>query len=569
MKAKRKILTFQHIALLLTLLLAAASCGTENLPSADSSEQTQQNVQQNLQQNSQKNDSGQADIPDEAPRGELLFQDERVSIYSEDNKAYTVTLVYGEYTQRLEDFNALRPHCTTWETDADGDGTNELYLIHTFGSGTGVSVQKLFVFEPNGDSLDIYCHDSNEIQAQFNAACSGVHDPERRTLLLSYGGNSYLCLLDDTIYRNFLPRATKTVLISGGHIQYAPTEDNTVQLSFLLSFQAEGVDPSLSYLPEDSAVSCLIRFNGTGFELVEDLKFIHASERPWMASEFDTAPPLDYEEFFAQERSYSTSSALSYNSSAYSTWYAGESESRARYGLRSDEDGLFVYKDSHWYTPYYRIPNTEDLNGCSALLNSPCELICMMGGKLLRVDILSGKRDTLYTAEYIPDMVLCNNAVLYFLALSDGILSLNRLYLPTMTLDVLYAQTAPEVPVSCYKLYVPGSSRSAITWETINPIFWQAATEILEGPESEYPELYYPDAFTVDYISTHPINDESVQLTFAQLQDVTGLRPRMRCSYDPVADSYEERYGIYDICFFGTGIHGDNEHFADTPEYIR
>ncbi|MBR3704050.1 MAG: hypothetical protein IKM11_00965 [Oscillospiraceae bacterium] len=565
MKEKKNLLKLRHIALLFAVLLAATSCSTENLPNSDPSEQTHRNVQQDAQQD----DSGEVDVSDEAPRGELLFQDERVSIYSEDNKLYTVNLVYGEYTQRLEDFNSLLPVCTTWEADADGDGTNELYLIHTFGSGTGVSVQKLFVFEPNGDSLDIYYHDSKDIQAQFNASCSGVHDPGQRTLQLSYGGDSYLCLLDGSVYATFLPEAAKTVLISGRHIQYAPTEDNTVQLSFLLSFQAEGVDPSLSYLPEDTAVSCLIRFNGTGFELIEDLEFIHASERPWMASEFDTATPLGYEEFFAQERSYSTSSALSYNSRAYSTWYAGESESRARYGLRSDEDGLFVYKDSHWYTPYYRIPNTEDLNGCSALLTSPCELICMMDGKLLRVDMLSGKRDTLYTTEYIPDMVVCNNAVLYFLALSDGILSLNRLYLPTMTLDMLYAQTAPEVPVSCYELYVPGSSQSVITWETINPIFWKAIEEIMAGPESEYPDLYYLRYFTVDYITAHSLHDEAVQHNFSLLQDVTGLRPRMKCSYDPMADTYDERYGIYDICFFGTGIHGDSEHFADTPEYIR
>ena len=41
----------------------------------------------------------------------------------------------------------------------------------------------------------------------------------------------------------------------------------------------------------------------------------------------------------------------------------------------------------------------------------------------------------------------------------------------------------------------------------------------------------------------------------------------MRCYYGPVADTYNEKYGIYDICFFGTGVHNDEEHFEDYPAY--
>ena len=555
-----KILKLRYIVLLIACMLAITACSSNDTLDAEQSEQTQQNIQQN--------DQEQSGEDNESSHGELLFQDERVSIYAADKKAYTVTLVYGDYTQRLEEFNSLRPHCTTWEMDADDDGTNELYLIHTFGSGTGVSVQKLFVFEPNGDGLDVYCHDSKEIQAQFNASCKGIYHPEQHSLQLSYGESSYICIVDDRIYRNYMPLATKTALISGEQIHYTPTEDDTIQLSFKLSFRAEGIAFSLSYLPEDSTVSCLIRFSGTGFEVVEDLKFTYASEHLWIAPEFNAADSLGYEEFFAQERVYHDPDApwYGYIHAGNSVWFAGDGELRALYGLGSDEDGFYIYKDLR--VPYFRITNTQDLSDCSAVITNTRQLYCAVDGKLFRVDVLSGERDPLYSAEYIPDMVLCHNDVLYFLAISDGILSLNRLYLPTMTLDVLYAQTAPEVPVSCYELYAPGSNRSTITWETINPTFWKAVTEILEDPESEYPELYYP-ALTPEYLATHSIHTETVQHNFALLQDVTGLRPRMKCYYDPVADTYEERYGIYDICFFGTGIHGDDEHFESYPEYRK
>ena len=252
-----------------------------------------------------------------------------------------------------------------------------------------------------------------------------------------------------------------------------------------------------------------------------------------------------------------------------SAWFAGVGEARALYGLRSDKEGFYIYEDGHKQTPCYRIPNTADLVDCNALITDTCQLYCAMDGILLCVDVLTGERVTLHTADYIPDLELCLNDVLYFLAISDSILSLNRLYLPTMTLDVLYTQTTPEVPVSCYELYAPSSNRSVIKWETINPTFWKAVEEIMAGPESEYSDLPYFRYFTVDYITAYPFNNEMVQLNFAALQDKLGLRPRMKCYYDPVADTYTEKYGIYDICFFGTGIHSDEEHFESYPEYRK
>ena len=554
------------LLLIILLILSLVACQQDVSDMSDELNNVQTS-QPKIEQEQQEQADEQTGTNEESPRGELLFQDERVSIYAADKKVYTVTLVYGEYTQRLEDFNALRPHCTTWEMDADDDGTNELYLIHAFGSGTGVSVDKLFVFEPNGDGLDVYCHDSKEIQAQFNASCEGIYHPEQQSLQLSYGASSYTCIVDDRIYRNYMPLATRTALISGEQIHYTPTEDDTIQLSFKLSFRAEGIAFSLSYLPEDSAVSCLIRFSGTGFEVVEDLKFTYASEHLWIAPEFNAADSLGYEEFFAQESVYHDPDApwYGYIHAGNSVWFAGDGELRALYGLGLDEDGFYIYKDLR--VPHYRITNTQDFSDCSAVITNTRQLYCAVDGKLLRVDVLSGERDPLYSAEYIPDLVLCHNDVLYFLAISDGILSLNRLYLPSMTLDVLYSQTAPEVPMNCYDLHTPDSNQSVITWETINPLFWKAVTEILEGPESEYPDLYYLRYFTVDYITAHPLHDEAVQHNFSLLQEVTGLRPRMKCYYDPMADTYEERYGIYDICFFGTGVHNDEEHFEDYPAY--
>ena len=263
------------LLLALLLMLSLVACREDHISDTSSEKTT-------VQPTTGEELTGQADEQSgtnaEAPLGELLFQDERVSVYAEDDKSSAVTLVYGEYSQHLESFNYARPHCTTWEADADGDGTGELYLIHTIGSGTGVSVDALMVFEPNGEKLEIFCHDSEDLRAKFNASVCGDYDPEQQILRLSYEESDYTCDLSDFYNKDYISAATKPALISGHQIAYAPAEDDVVRLSFALSFESESITSLSSYLPEETAVSCLIRFDGTGFELVDDLKFATAAD---------------------------------------------------------------------------------------------------------------------------------------------------------------------------------------------------------------------------------------------------------------------------------------------------
>ena len=548
----------EFIALLIVCMLIVTACTSNDGSNTEQSKPSQPGIQQDDQESIRKGDN----IPD----GELLFEDSRISIYSNDDKGYSVTILYGEYAYQFEGFNSLRPHCTTWEADADGDGAGELYLIHTVGSGTGVSEGALFVFEPNGETLEMYCHDSSEIQEEFNASCSGVYLPEQQTLQLSYGGNYHTVRLDDEMYWQYLPTATRTVLINGQQIHYSPAGNNMVQLSFHLSFESEEVFSLQSYLPENTMISCLIRFNGMGFEVVEGLNFVYESEYPWIAPIIEA---IDYEEFFAMERSYHDLDAAWYGFTRAqgSMWFVDHGDFGTAYELRSDENGFYICECSKGKNTLHRVPGTKDLDGCTKAITNTWKLYCVKGGQLLCVDVLNGKRDILYTAEQIPDLMLCHNDVLYFLAISDGVLSLNRLYVPTMTLEQLYTQTASEVPANCYDLCWINTNHSVIEWETINPAFWQAITMILNSPKWDYSELAYPDAFDLDYIAEHPLQDESVQHNFSTLQKKLNLRPRMKCCYDPVSCAYTERYGIYDICFFGTGIHNDDEHFEDYPAY--
>ena len=84
------------VIILLTLSLVA--CQQDNFDMSDETNNIQISQSGNEQQQQEQADA-QTSANEETPLGELLFQDDRVSIYAADNKGYAVTLVYGESSQ--------------------------------------------------------------------------------------------------------------------------------------------------------------------------------------------------------------------------------------------------------------------------------------------------------------------------------------------------------------------------------------------------------------------------------------------------------------------------------------
>ena len=284
----------------------------------------------------------------------------------------------------------------------------------------------------------------------------------------------------------------------------------------------------------------------------------------WMAPEMEH---LGYEEFFAAERTYRDPETPGYRYTRVlgvgQFWSVGEGDSYTPYIFMADEDGFFICEFNNEENVLHRVPNTADLADSTLFTSNTRQIYCFHGGELLCVDVLTGERTVIYAAGRVVDQVLCYSDVLYFLAIEGDTLSLLRFYHPTMTL--LYRQPALDIPDSWYDLHRPDSNLSPVTWETIHPAFWDAIQPLLDDPSLLTNEQISPTIFNREYLTAHPLSNEAIRFCFMHLQPELNLRPRLLGIYDPVTDTYSEQYGIYDICYFGTGIDG-HEHFSDDPE---
>ena len=153
-------------------------------------------------------------------------------------------------------------------------------------------------------------------------------------------------------------------------------------------------------------MSCLIRFNGTGFELVEDLKFTNAPEYPWMMPEVEH---LSYEEFFAEERGYTGSDApwyVDYISTLNGMWYVRSVDSSTAYEWESNENGIFICRLRKEENPLHWIPNTADLVDCTQAISNTRQLYCAQKAtslsplKISRSSETKSKRKISYEKSY-------------------------------------------------------------------------------------------------------------------------------------------------------------------------
>lgn len=197
--------------------------------------------------------------PEEEP--ELVYSNENlgVALYTSENGTKTI-LRYGELTQEIADFpyNPLRPDLEVWQHDGDNDGKKELYIIHCWGSGTGISVDRLLVCEPNGDRLDYWIHDWTTIAAGFNADRTASYDENTGEITVAYADESR------TLSAKPGKQYEDPAFINGDQISYFRNSDNTIGLSFQLAASS-----SLYPTPDFPGLSVEIALEFNGFGITE------------------------------------------------------------------------------------------------------------------------------------------------------------------------------------------------------------------------------------------------------------------------------------------------------------
>lgn len=258
---------------------------------------------------------------------------------------------------------------------------------------------------------------------------------------------------------------------------------------------------------------------------------------------------LSYEEYFSQARPLDNSST---------SWIKGGQVFRCSNWngavTISDLDGWeYTVPDSHNFVDYSLL----GANGRYAYLTNDIWLV--------QLNLATGVYDVIFVMESGSIKRLMDNLVLYYCEFADGMMTIGRLYLPTLDHDVLCQQSGEY-----YKFYLRDipSTAGPITWEMSNPEFVAVVKQELANPESPYRVDINHD---YGYIWEAENGLEMVMKEYVlmdNIQDGTGIHALIRCSFDPTTGSFTQQTGVIDDCFYGSDKSHDHfsPHISSAPE---
>lgn len=223
---------------------------------------------------------------------------------------------------------------------------------------------------------------------------------------------------------------------------------------------------------------------------------------------------LSYEAYFAYPREFDC-----YSSNPGMDWAVGEDGSvryqtalmkkdkKTKSGLYSgyklipDPQGLFIAAYENMPASDYfklelsnanivwKVPGSEIMTGCEEYITDGEWVYCIHDQKrVLRISLLTGEITVLFEGESVPtdrkcDLDLHGRDMLFFMAREGEYASIYRMYLPTMTLDLIYDQVLAEDLTSDFNIHVSGNTM--VTWRVLTPEFKEA----LFAPDSPYKEV--------------------------------------------------------------------------------
>ena len=211
---------------------------------------------------------------------------------------------------------------------------------------------------------------------------------------------------------------------------------------------------------------------------------------------WQTAAPknLPYEEYFSEVRIFSYIADPHTNiwklnvdrtpSAVYNGGSAGEA-----YCLQLDQQGFHITSYSSQKT-LWTVPGSESLTDIDCYTTDGHYAYCVRNqSEIFRLDLLTGERKNLVTDVSIPAtnancLSLHDREILLFLTQTDAGIAVNRLYLPTMTQEILY----DGISTDGFLFYFGLSHRDtdALIWYTFDPAFIPRVTDILSDSASDY-----------------------------------------------------------------------------------
>ncbi len=243
---------------------------------------------------------------------------------------------------------------------------------------------------------------------------------------------------------------------------------------------------------------------------------------------------LSYDEFFSRPRL----------AGAANEWTAPG----GTFHVEKTEAGLQVLSDRG--EPVYTVSNSADLATGSWVSNG-VDAYCATGTEVLKVTLLTGRTETLYTGQEVRDLTLAGRDALYFVAASGEDMGVYRIYLPENRLDTV--KTVPGYNIYWLHCAVLDTAYLELTY--MNPDFYP------------YFERSHAEPDSMELIAEPPEETQNDYLVCWLIQFGTDIRPLLRCRLDTLTGEETVDLGLIDNCWVGEKDVSHDHYAPDAKNY--
>ncbi len=256
-------------------------------------------------------------------------------------------------------------------------------------------------------------------------------------------------------------------------------------------------------------------------------------------------------------------------------WFAQASDGTyVRYCLDTSNttNRLAVYKGKvNESTLVYEIPMDIELSGYGILLADGHWAYLTGNGTLLKVDLTTGNYSTVLTQNKDASMWLMRSCgmdtICIFEVDAENSVSIFFHDLHSDAQKVLYTGVLP-IPLSeDFSFTAPETTLGQITWEMMNPAFYEVVQTELQNPDSQFKQdvhTDYSECWTNP--EENPITIHTQPFLCIAIQNHYNIPARVKYIYDIQAGELVADYGIIDSCERGSGDYNDHYNYENTWE---
>ena len=257
-------------------------------------------------------------------------------------------------------------------------------------------------------------------------------------------------------------------------------------------------------------------------------------------------PTLSYEEFFGEDRVYADDAFF-----GRTDWIIPSGGEAIAFSVKISifEDAFYI-ASPHFGEKRYVIPGAYAYVREYKLLSADGKYAYFQNTEeIVQLDMRTGAARQIVRCDYISNAYICGRDALYYAGGTDGKLAINRLYIPTMQLDVLYDDFPADMPYGQneFYLYKPTSTQGDVVWYCLNPAMIEELRKEIANPDSRYRTQDFAVLWETPDLSDPTLSQERLQLCNV-IQEDTGVRAILKVAHHQATGENSERLGVIDNC---------------------